>query len=132
MEHEVVGQLRNSSNSEYLHVFVKLSDVASVTLDTESSRPLTFDLSDAPSSTLSPRSALTHSLVTAKPVQPSPESRSAIQLPSCMRLATYLVIVHTLSLCIPSPCSLTYAFDLMVLSHPESIAHRILCQALFQ
>lgn len=96
MEHEVVGQLRNSANSEYLHVFVRLSDVASVTLDTEPSRPLTFDLSDAPSSTLSPRSALTHSLVTAKPVQPSPESRSVLQLLSC--ICDFLL--HTLSLCL--------------------------------
>lgn len=94
MEHEVVGQLRHSTNSEYLHVFVRLSDVASVTLDTEPSRPLTFDLSESPNSTLSPGSALTHSLVTAKPVQPSPESRSAIQLPSCFRY----FLQHTLSL----------------------------------
>lgn len=74
MEHEVVGQLAkgNSASSDYLHVFVKLSDVSSVTLNSDNSRPLTFDLSDAPSKALSPRSALTHSLVTAKPVQPSP------------------------------------------------------------
>ena len=74
MEHEVVGQLakRNSTNPDYLHVFVKLSDVSSVSLDTESAKPLIFDLSDAPSKTLSPRSALTHSLVTSKPIQPSP------------------------------------------------------------
>lgn len=72
MEHEVVGQLRNSANSEYLHVFVRLSDVSSVSLDTEPSRLLTFDLSDAPTSTLSPRSALTKSLITSKPVQLSP------------------------------------------------------------
>jgi len=74
MEHEVVGQLarRNSANPDYLHVFVKLSDVSSVSLDTESAKPLIFDLSDAPSQTLSPRSALTHSLVTSKSIQPSP------------------------------------------------------------
>ena len=73
MEHEVVGQLakRNSANPDYLHVFVKLSDVSSVSFHTESAKPLIFDLSDAPSKTLSPRSALTHSLVTSKPIQPS-------------------------------------------------------------
>ncbi len=74
MEHEVVGQLaqKKSATSDYLHVFVKLSDVSSVSLDTASSKPLVFDLSDAPSKMLSPRSALTHSLVTSKPVTPSP------------------------------------------------------------
>ena len=72
MEHEVVGQLasRNPTSSEYLHVFVKLSDVAAVTLDTDTSTPLTFNLLDAPNSTMSPRSALTRSLVMSKPVQP--------------------------------------------------------------
>lgn len=80
MEHEVVGQLakRGSASSDYLHVFVKLCDVSSVSLDSDTSRPLTFDLSDAPSTALSPRSALTHSLVTSRPVQPLPsEDRSA-------------------------------------------------------
>ena len=83
MEHEVVGQLakKDSASSEYLHVFVKLSDVSSVSLDTETPTPLTFDLSDAPSTSLSPRSALTHSLVTSKPVHPSPShDRSDIYL----------------------------------------------------
>ncbi|DBA97278.1 hypothetical protein WJX77_011492 [Trebouxia sp. C0004] len=79
MEHEVVGQLakKNSANPDYLHVFVKLSDVSSVTLDTESAKPLIFDLSDAPSKTPSPRSALTHSLVTS-PFHPSPSQTSLI------------------------------------------------------
>ena len=83
MEHEVVGQLakRNSATPDYLHVFVKLADVASVSLDREDSRPLVFDLSDAPTK-MSPRSALTHSLGTSKPVTPvqSKENRYAAQL----------------------------------------------------
>lgn len=80
MEHEVVGQLakRNSANPDYLHVFVKLSDVSSVSLDTEGAKPLIFDLSDAPSKTLSPRSALTHSLVTSKPIQTTPSQTSLV------------------------------------------------------
>lgn len=111
MENEVVGQLRNSTNSEYLHVFVRLSDVASVTLDTEPSRPLTFDLSDAPNSTLSPRSALTRSLVTAKPVQPSPESRSAIQSLSCI----CHFLLHALSLWLWH-CIVTMRFGTLALN----------------
>lgn len=80
MEHEVVGQLaqRNSPTSDYLHVFVKLSDVSSVSLDTESSKPLVFNLSDAPRQMMSPRSALTHSLMTSKPVTPSSTNNSLI------------------------------------------------------
>lgn len=122
MEHEVVGQLQNSANSEYLHVYVRLSDVASVTLDTEPSRPLTFDLSDA-TSTLSPRSALTHSLITAKPVQPSPESRLAIQL----RVSCY----------ISWHCEWQILFfDLFIkttfLLYAQCVVHRLLCKALFQ
>lgn len=83
MEHEVIGQLaqQSSASSEYLHVFVRLSDVSSVSVDTEPFAPLTYNLSDAPARTLSPRSALTHSLVTSKPVQ-SPLSKD--------RLAFYL------------------------------------------
>lgn len=83
MEHEVIGQLaqQSSASSEYLHVFVRLSDVSSVSVDTEPFAPLTYNLSDAPARTLSPRSALTHSLVTSKPVQ-SPLSKDSLILRS--------------------------------------------------
>ena len=72
MEHEVVGQLakRNSATPDYLHVFVKLADVASVSLDREASKPLCFDLLSDAATKMSPRSALTHSLGTSKPVTP--------------------------------------------------------------
>ena len=121
MEHEVVGQLRNSTNSEYLHVFVRLSDVASVTLDTEPSRPLTFHLSDAPNSTLSPRSALTRSLVTAKPVQPSPESRSAIQFFLQLSLLTThaVTVVATLHHAVWDSCA-------------QHVVQHVWCKALIQ
>ena len=89
MEHEVVGQLakKNSATPDYLHVFVKLADVSSVSLGTETGNPLVFDLSDAPIR-MSPRSALTHSLATSKPVTPpqSKENRCAIaSLPSLLQ-----------------------------------------------
>lgn len=71
LEHEVVGQLaeRNSASPDYLHVFVKLADVASVSMDNGVSHKLVFDTTDSPVRNLSPRSALTHSLASATSVK---------------------------------------------------------------
>ena len=71
LEHEVVGQLaeRNSATPDYLHVFVKLADVASVSMDNGVSHKLAFETADSPVRHLSPRSALTHSLASATTVK---------------------------------------------------------------
>ena len=71
LEHEVVGQLaeRTSASPDYLHVFVKLADVASVSMDNGVSHKLAFDTTDSPVRNLSPRSALTHSLASATSVK---------------------------------------------------------------
>lgn len=78
MEHEVVGQLakRNSATPDYLHVFVRLSNVASITLDNDPAQTLAFDITDASAHTTSPRSALTRSLATSTPIKaPGAEDR---------------------------------------------------------
>lgn len=71
LEHEVVGQLakRNSATPDYLHVFVKLADVTSVSLDNEVNHRLAFDTADSFARNMSPRSALTHLLASATPVK---------------------------------------------------------------
>ena len=71
LEHEVVGQLakRNSATHDYLHVFVRVADVTSVSMDNKVTHKLAADLTDSPVRSLSPRSALTHSLASATPVQ---------------------------------------------------------------